>query len=172
MHKLHRRSIRLKEYDYTQPGAYFVTIVAGERLCIFGEIVGGDVQLSQMGEIACKEWERLPHRFKHLRLDEFIVMPNHVHGIIVLDGLSDVGAGLRPAPTIVNRYGLPEIIRAFKAFSSRRINELRGTPGTQIWQRNYYEHVIRNEYDLSEIREYIVRNPMKWDFDTENPDRL
>jgi hypothetical protein len=85
---------------------------------------------------------------------------------------TDVGAGLRPAPTIVNRYGLPEIIRAFKAFSSRRINELRGTPGIPIWQRNYYEHVIRDEEDLNQIREYIINNPLKWDLDGENPMNL
>ena len=170
--KRYRRSIRLRHYDYAQAGAYFVTICTRDKASVFGHVTDREMYLNVFGEAVQACWNDLPRHYSYVELDAFMVMPNHVHGIIVLDDSSDLGAGLRPAPTIVNRYGLPEIIRAFKAFSSRRINGLRGTPGIPIWQRNYYEHVIRNEYDLSEIREYIVHNPMKWDLDTENPERL
>lgn len=107
-------------------------------------------------------------------------MPNHVHGIIHLIetepvGADFVGAGLRPAPTIdaipTIRHGLPEIVRAFKAFSARRINELHATPGLTLWQRNYYEHVIRDENALAQIHEYILTNPLRWSSDRENPAR-
>lgn len=167
-----RRSIRLRHYDYAQAGAYFVTICTRDKASVFGHVTDRVMYLNILGEAVQACWNDLLRHYPYVELDAFIAMPNHVHGIIVLGDSSDVGAGLRPAPTMVNRYGLPEIIRAFKAFSSRRINELRSTPGIPVWQRNYYEHVIRNEYDLSEIREYIVHNPMKWDFDTENPNNF
>ncbi|WP_232280630.1 transposase [Chloroflexus aggregans] len=95
-------------------------------------------------------------------MDAFVVMPNHVHGIVVI-----VGAGLKPAPT-TTRHGLPEIVRQFKTFSARRINEMRGTPGVSVWQRNDDEHIIRNEESLNCIREYIANNPLKWQLEREN----
>ena len=98
----------------------------------------------------------------------FSIMPNHVHGIIVLCS-GDVGAGFKPAPTETKQYGLPEIVRALKTYSSRRINEIRNTPGTPVWQRNYYEHIIRNDGELNRIREYIVNNPEQWEEDENNP---
>ena len=114
-------------------------------------------------------WHRLFEHYPELKLDAFVAMPNHVHGIIVL--VEPTRAGLKPAPTFVyGRHGLAEIVRAFKTFSSRGINQLRGTPGRRVWQRGYYEHVIRNEADLHEIRQYIVNNPLKWDLDEENPE--
>ncbi len=108
----------------------------------------------------------------NVQLDAFVVMPNHVHGIIVITnpvvaGAGCVGAGSEPAPT--KSYGLPEIVLQFKTFSARRINDVRGTPGTPVWQRNYYEHIIRNERSLNRIRQYIAENPMRWAFDRENP---
>jgi REP element-mobilizing transposase RayT len=167
-----RQSIRLKHYDYSQAGAYFVTICTKDKNCLFGEILDGLMILNQFGEIAETCWADLAKHYPHVESDVFMVMPNHVHGIIVLADLSDVGAGLKPAPTEVKRCGLSEIVRAFKTFSSRQINELRNTRGIPVWQRNYYEHVIRNEYDLNEIREYIVNNPLKWELDKENPINL
>ena len=108
-----------------------------------------------------------------MNLDEFAVMPNHVHGIINLTEAinPDVGAGLKPAPTTLEakHHGLTEIVRGFKTFSSRRINQIRSTPGNAVWQRNYYEQVIRDESALHRMREYIVDNPLKWDEDAENP---
>ncbi len=165
-----RHSIRLKHYDYSQAGAYFVTICTKDKSCLFGEIVDGLMGLNHFGEVVQTCWNDLAKHYPHAESDVFVVMPNHVHGIIVLGDLSDVRAGLKPAPTVVKRCGLSEIIRAFKTFSSRQINELRGRHRIPVWQRNYYEHVIRNENDLNEIREYIVNNPLKWDLDGDNPD--
>ena len=165
-----RHSIRLKHYDYSQAGAYFVTICTKDKSHLFGEIVEGLMSLNRFGEIVKTCWGDLPKHYPQMQSDVFVVMPNHVHGINVLVDLSDIGAGLKPAPTAVKRHGLSEIIRAFKTYSSRQINELRGRHGIPIWQRNYYEHVIQNENDLNEIREYIVNNPLKWDLDGDNPD--
>jgi len=169
--KHHRHSIRLKDYDYSQAGAYFVTICTRDREGLFGEIADELMRLSLSGDIVRACWDDLPRHYSHVALDVFVIMPNHIHGIIVLADPMVVGAGFKPAPTTVNkRHRLTEIIRAFKTFSSRRINELHNTPGRPVWQRNYYEHVIRNENDLDEVRKYIVNNPLKWDLDKENPE--
>jgi putative transposase len=155
-----RRSLRLQEYDYSQAGAYFVTICVQGRECLLGEIVEGEMQLNNYGKIARDCWHDLPHHYVNIELDAFVVMSNHMHGIIVL-----VGAGLRPAPT---NPPLSKIIRAFKSFSSRKINELRNTTGSPVWQRGYYEHIIRDDKSLNRIREYIVNNPLRWELDREN----
>ncbi len=169
-----RRSIRLPSYDYGRPGSYFVTVCTNQRLCLFGEVVGGEVNLSPYGGVVMNCWHDLVNHYAHVELDAFVVMPNHIHGIIVLtdvDSRTDVGAGLKPAPTTARSrsYGLPEIVRAFKTFSSRRINEARGTPGESVWQRNYFERVIRDEAELDRTREYIGGNPASWSRDPENP---
>ncbi|MDP2661064.1 MAG: transposase [Dehalococcoidia bacterium] len=173
----HRRSIRLPTYDYSQPGAYFVTLCAEQRTCLFGEIVEEEMRLNEYGAVVRACWHNLPVHFPYLTLDEMIVMPNHVHGILALGesagsvSAHGVGAGLRPAPTVVarKRHGLPEIVRALKSFSARRINTLRGTPGTRVWQRNYYERVMRNHRELEKVREYITTNVSRWALDRENP---
>ncbi len=187
-----RRSIRLPDYDYAQTGAYFVTICTYDRLCLLGEILGCEMALTRAGQVVLECWNDLANHYSHVETDEFIVMPNHVHGIIVLtdqqrknpipDNVGagfnpdnvragfnpdNVGAGLKPAPT--RRHPLSEIVRAFKTFSSRRINEHRGSPGVPVWQRNYYERVIRNEQELDSVRQYIVDNPAEWAEDAENP---
>jgi REP element-mobilizing transposase RayT len=126
-------------------------------------VVDGTMRLNDTGRIAATAWNDLPAHYNNVELDCFIVMPNHIHGILMLH---DVGAGLKPAPT---RHGLPEIVRAFKTFSSRQINEPRKTVGVPLWQRNYYEHVIRSEESLNRIRRYILDNPAQWQFDRENP---
>ncbi len=168
--KHRRQSMRLKNYDYSQAGAYFATVCAKGRECLFGEIADSLMWLSPLGKIVQACWDDLPCHYQHVELDASVIMPNHIHGIIVLADPSVVGAGLKPAPTVMNkRHTLTEIMRAFKTFSSRRINDLRNTPGTPMWQRNYYEHVIRNEDDLAEIRRYIMGNPLKWELDSENP---
>jgi putative transposase len=166
--KHRRRSIRLKYYDYSQSGAYFVTIVTKSRSCLLGDIVDEEMRLNNSGHAVQEIWENLVEHYARIELDAFVVMPNHIHGIIVIT----VGAGLRPAPTPAptrRQYGLPEIVRAFKSFSARRINEIRQSPGVPIWQRNYFEHVIRNEESLNHIRQYILDNPARWAFDRENP---
>ena len=177
----HRRSIRLKGYDYSQAGAYFVTIVTRNRACLFGNMVHDEVWLNVMGKIVQWTWHDLSNHVRNVQLDAFVVMPNHIHGIIVIVAGTVVGvgsvragsvrAGSEPAPTTAGtrRQGLPEIVRQFKTFSSRRINEHRNTPSVPVWQRNYYEHVIRNGDELNRVREYIVNNPLKWELDRENP---
>ncbi len=150
LQKHRRRSIRLPEYDYREPGAYFITAVAHGRAALFGEIAGGETRLNEFGKIVEEAWTDLPKHYLGIQCDQFVVMPNHVHGIIVL-GEAIVGAGFKPAPT--RRHALPEIVRALKTFSARRINNLRHTPGAPVWQRNYYEHVIRNDGELLRVRE-------------------
>jgi len=166
-----RRSIRLAGYDYSQPGAYFVTVVTQDRTSLFGEVVNGEMRLDICGRIATEEWQRTADIRPNVTIDVFVVMPNHIHGIIVIDG----GRGtLQRAPTVAERFGkpisnsIPTIIRLFKSASTNRINEMRGAPGLPVWQRNYYEHVIRDEGDLAAVRQYIVDNPERWADDPEN----
>lgn len=169
----HRRSIRLQGYDYSQAGAYFITACTHRRECYFGEILNGVFRPTEAGKVLQTTWEDLPKHYSNVKLDAWIIMPNHVHGIVMLtdSNMDAVGAGLRPAPTPKTaRHGLPEIIRSLKSFSSRRINEIHGTPGRTIWQRNYWEHVIRNESDYLRICEYIQTNPAQWAMDRLNPD--
>ena len=165
-----RNTLRLQGFDYTQLGAYFVTICTRNRECFLGEVGNGKMRLNDAGRLVKTVWDELPRHYPHIQLDAYIIMPNHVHGIVWLTR----GAGLKPAPTNTNddkaRHGLPEIVRAFKTFSARRINSLRRTVGTPLWQRNYYEHVIRNDESLNRIRQYIMDNPSRWDEDPENPD--
>ena len=166
-----RRSIRLKGYDYTQAGAYFVTVVTYGRECLFGDVVDGDMVLNENGQIIVEEWVRTADIRPNVSLDVFIVMPNHIHSIIMI---ADGRGTLQRAPT-TERFGqptsnsIPTIIRLFKSVTTKRINEVRGRPGGAVWQRNYYEHIIRDEDDLCRIREYIVNNPLQWEVDRENP---
>jgi len=172
--KHHRRSIRLEDYDYSNEGAYFVTICVQEKNIYLGRIVKEEIELNRFGAIVDKCWNDLPQHYTHVDLDEFSIMPNHFHGIIVLKeeaGIDNVGAGLRPAPTPAPKkcHGLSEIVRAFKSFSSRHINKMRQTPGIRFWQRDYFERVVRNEEELYNIRQYIIDNPINWATDKENP---
>ncbi len=180
----HRRSIRLKGWDYSSAGAYSVTICAKYRECLLGNITGSDMCLNEYGNIAADCWQDLPKHYAHIELDAFIIMPNHVHGIIVVgagfkpaffsnpDGKINAEckyrAGLKPAPTYA-QHGLSEIVRAYKTFSTRYINKIRNASGIPVWQRNFYEHIIRNEQELDAIRTYIKDNPSKWTWDEENP---
>ncbi len=175
-----RRSIRLIGYDYTQPGAYFVTIVTHERGCLFGKVVNGAMQLNPLGEIVRAEWFKTAELRPYVRLDEreFVVMPNHIHGIIWIvddDDNDDVGATRRVAPTIP-RGPIPRsigaIIGQFKSAVTKRINAMRNRASAPIWQRNYYEHIIRNDSSRNRIRQYILENPLRWHLDRENPNRL
>ncbi|MEW6568022.1 MAG: transposase [Chloroflexota bacterium] len=172
----HRRSMRLKDYDYAQSGAYFVTICARQRECLFGEIAEGTMRLNNLGRIVEEEWLRSGFIRQEIELDEFVIMPNHLHGIVVITSVSPVGATGRspllhraasgPAPRSLGSF-----IAGFKAAATARINATRRTPGGPVWQRNYYEHVIRDDADLLRIRQYILDNPTAWDMDEENPNR-
>ena len=168
-----RRSIRLKNYDYSQAGAYFVTIVARDRRCEFGEVVDGTLRLNYHGNVVAQCWELLPEHFQNVQTDAFVVMPNHFHGIVAV--------GARHAvPLHSEREGfakpvaasLPTIIRSFKSACSKRINELTPEHSGPLWQRNYFEHIIRNEGSLNRIRQYILDNPVRWEFDRDNPSSI
>jgi REP element-mobilizing transposase RayT len=188
--KHHRRSIRLNGYDYTQPGAYFITVVTHDRECLFGEIVDGEMRLNEFGEIVRTEWFKtaVVRPYVMLYPDEFVMMPNHTHGII---WIVDVGATRRVAPSpvapspiappldstpLVHATIHPRgpmagsvgaIIGQFKSITAKRINALRNIPGQPVWQRNYYEHIIRDERALNAIRRYILNNPANWTKDAD-----
>ncbi|BAU67281.1 hypothetical protein STA3757_46920 [Stanieria sp. NIES-3757] len=172
--KHHRRSIRLKGYDYSQPGAYFITVCAYQRQCIFGDIVDGRMVLNQYGSIVAQTYQWLSQRYHYVCLDECIIMPNHLHGIIVITDTPCRGDS-RIAPTTNNQThtikpkSLGRLIGAFKTVSTKQINILRDAPGLPIWQRNYYEHIIRNQNALDRIREYIINNPISWQIDQLHP---
>lgn len=181
----HRRSVRLQDNDYSQAGAYFITICTHEHKCIFGDIVDGKVILSQTGEIVERWWQKIPQRFPTAELDIFCVMPNHFHGILVLQDIVVVSReGAETAPlrvTVAPSYSrrglvskpfldsnaptLGRVIAYFKYLTTKDINAITGTPGRRMFQHNYHEHIIRNEADLAEKREYITNNPLKWELD-------
>ena len=178
----HRRSIRLQHYDYASPGGYFVTICSHEQQGLFGEISGGEMHMNVWGEVVRDEWLRTPTMRSNVELDEYVIMPNHFHGIILINATNDncvgadcvrpihdaekcgahVGAPVQPIQTLRRKScTLGSIIAGFKSAVTKRINELRKTPGAPVWHRNYYEHVIRNEDDLNLTRDYILNNPLK-----------
>lgn len=164
----HRRLLRLPEYDYSQAGAYFVTICVQGRECLLGEIIDGSMHLNDHGKIVRNCWDSLPHHYPGIELDAFVVMPNHVHGVVVL-----VGAGLpRPYNDEITSPSkqptLGQIIGYYKYQSTKAINVMRQAPGTRYWQRGYYEHIVRDDKSLSRIREYIANNPLRWELDREN----
>jgi putative transposase len=164
-----RHSIRLPEYDYSQAEAYFVTLCVHERACLFGEIVGGAMQLNECGALVASEWSRTAVIRPQVVLDEFVVMPNHFHGIVMLE-VSRRGVLPYARPSFQSpSQTIGAVIRGFKSATTKRINEIRGTVGVAVWQRNYYEHVIRHENELTRIREYVVNNPLQWSLDRENP---
>lgn len=204
----HRESIRLKGYDYAQPGAYFVTVCTWQRAFLFGKIENGDIYLSKAGQIAQSEWLRLAKRFQNVDFSEFVVMPNHVHGIIVFidtecgRGTAENGNDLvieltRRAPTIAKnsrcvppsagdsdlspireRFGhpvagsIPTIVRSYKSAVTLRVNHLFQVNSAPLWQRNYYEHVIRNEAEYERNHKYIQGNRWMWEGDQLNPSNL
>ncbi len=174
----HRRSIRLRGYDYTHAGAYFVTVCTWQRECVLGRIEDGILIPSEWGRIVDECWRALPSHFPNIALDAFAIMPNHVHGIIVIrnDSNSDDrrGEAFLKAPNASPLQGtqpgsLGAILQNFKSVSTRKINQTRDIPDLPVWQRNYYEHIVRDERELEGIREYIVNNPVRWETDVENP---
>jgi putative transposase len=175
-----RKSIRLKGYDYTQAGAYFITICTKDRRNRFGTVREGIMQMSSVGRIVQKCWNLLPVHFPNVQVDAFMVMPNHVHGIVVIlddppdfKSLSRGGGVHLNTPTggyyshISPRSGsLSVIIRTFKAAVTTWC--WRNGHTAFAWQRGYYDHIIRNERSLARIREYIVSNPTRWEYDRNN----
>lgn len=188
--KHHRRSIRLRGFDYGQAGAYFVTTCTQDRECVFGSIYNGEMTLNDAGRMINKSWNELPMKYSGIGIDEFVVMPNHIHGIIILP----VGAGPSAYPDIMNqqnigqpagvkgqpqgvaptRLSLPDVVHRFKSFTSTQyrigVEQFKWQPfRVRLWQRNYYEHIIRSEDELNRVREYIINNPLRWIEDEDNP---
>ena len=195
-----RKPTRLKHYDYSTPGYYYVTICAHNKHCLFGGVIGGVMKLNDRGQMVEAMWRQLPERFGQIELDEFVIMPNHIHGIIVITDHdakpdvgaplvgachhvgADVGAGLVPARRHRQRAGtrpaptMGDVVGAYKSLTTncyiRGVREQNWPPFSgKLWQRDYYDRVIRGEKDLSEIRQYIQDNPAKWHEDAENMDR-
>lgn len=170
----HRRSIRLPEHDYSLPGSYFVTICTKDRTCFLGEIIDEGMHLNKAGEMIEKLWLKLPDKFSQIELDSFIIMPNHFHGIINILK-SDL-----PFSSSIDKENvtpLPEIIQWFKTMTTNKyIKGVKNYGWTafngKLWQRNYYEHVIRNDESLNKTREYIEYNPHKWKDDVDNPENF
>jgi putative transposase len=166
----HRRSIRLQGYDYSQAGAYFVTMVTWQRECLFGEVVNGEMHLNNFGEIVAQTWQWLEKQYLYVEMGAWKVMPNHFHGILSIH--DDGRGGSRTAPTEnIQHKPLGRLIGAFKTMSTKQINLLRQTEGQIVWQRNYYEHIIRDKSEMEKIWAYIESNPARWDDDDENPSR-
>jgi REP element-mobilizing transposase RayT len=174
--KYYRRSFRLKGYDYSLPGAYFITVVTHDRICLFGEVVEGAMYVNQFGKIVQRAWLDLPLHYPQVIIQASVIMPNHMHGIVVIheceNNRSRGGSQTRPytsegftSEAKMIQYGLPEIVRAFKSFSARQINHIRNTHGVAVWQRSYFDHIIRYDQDFKNIWEYIQTNPLRWEED-------
>jgi len=180
--KHHRRSTRLRGYDYSKPGAYYVTICTLDKKCYFGKIQSGNIKLTPVGSIVKQYWFEIQNHFDKVKckLDKFVVMPNHVHGILILANTKNVGFQyIEPlrrdvASRQTNKYqrviprSIGSIIRCYKAAVTRWCNRM----GYKYfhWQRGFYDHVIRDDRDLNRIRDYIINNPLKWHLDKCNPD--
>ena len=181
--KHHRRSIRLKGFDYTREAAYFVTISTQNQACLFGEIMNEQMRLNDVGTVADICWRAIPEHFPRVVLDAFVIMPNHVHGIIWIrpKNKANVGAkNLSPLPPRPSQQGasafrspsktVGSIVRGFKIGVTKWVRSNKNF--YTVWQRNYYEHIIRNETALNRLRQYIADNPARWADDQENPIRF
>ena len=166
LEKHNRRSIRLNGYDYTQFGYYFITICTHQKSCLFGAIANNKLNLNKFGQIAFTCWQAIPEHFPKIELDSFVIMPNHVHGILIITYNS--GRGLAMPNPYEGKFGkpvagsIPTIIGSFKSAVTKQINILRNSKGMSVWQRNYYEHIVRDEASLNRIRQYIINNPFDW----------
>ena len=172
--KHHRRSIRLPGYDYTRSGYYFVTICCYQRQCLFGDIVNGAMQLNQFGEIVQKEWLRSSIIRQEIELNEFVVMPNHFHGIVIINPVgafdrTPLPQSNKPIIPSMKPKSLSSLMAGFKSSVTKQINLIRNTARAKVWQRNYYEHIIRNEKALNNIQQYIINNPLSWQKDQLHP---
>jgi len=165
-----RQSLRLRNYDYSRAGAYFITVCTHGRELLFGDVIDSEMELNELGRIAAQEWLKSARLRDEIALDAWVVMPNHVHGIVLIT--DDRGSGAMPAPiapTGPRPRSLGALMAGFKSAATKRINAQRSTPGASVWQRNFYERVIRNEPALNRIRQYVTDNPAKWWEDPENP---
>jgi len=170
-HIHHRQSIRLRAYDYTQGGMYFITICTLNKFLLFGHVMDGNMVLNDIGTIVEDEWKKINILRSNITLDAFVVMPNHVHGIMVVN--EPVGAHCmrpnesnhEPSGRVQRAPTIGDIVRGYKSSVTKQIQQLKNDRETPVWQRNYYERIIRNENELAGIREYIASNPMQWELD-------
>lgn len=180
-----RQSIRLEKYDYTKQGSYFVTICTQNREHLFGEITSNNIKLNDAGKMVLSVWNEIPEFYNKIQIDEFIIMPNHIHGIIQIT--DTVGAGPCACPNICGQpqgggqpqgvaptvLSLPDVVHRFKTMTTKKYtdgvkqNDWIPFP-RKLWQRNYWEHIVRNENELNQIRDYIRHNPQKWEMDKLN----
>ena len=174
--KRDRRSIRLKGYDYSRSGYYFVTICTYQRQCLFGEIIAGEMELNSLGQIVTEEWRKSAEIRREIELDLWTIMPNHMHGIAIIDAQNanpivkpESEANQKRIKQQMKPRSLSSLMAGFKAATTKRINQFRSARGTPVWQRNYYENLIRNEEFLQNIRQYIATNPQQWKSDQLHP---
>ncbi len=160
-------SIRLPNYDYSQEGKYFITICTHNRQHLFGKIVNRKMQLSEFGKTAQFCWEQMPEHFNFVTLDEFVIMPNHVHGIIVLNDNNkiDISNNTKEEFSKSVPGSVPTIIRSYKSAVTKKINELRKTLGEKVWQSGFYDRIIKDQTELYFVQKYIKNNPHNWNED-------
>jgi putative transposase len=169
----HRKSIRLREYDYSLPGEYFITICAHNRECIFGNIIQEEMMLSTEGMIIQRCWGEIPKHFLNVQLDEYIIMPNHIHGIIIL---TEPMVGTRQAVSLREQFAkpvrgsIPTIVRSFKSAATKRIHEICNKRSSPIWQSRFFDRIIRNDRELNNINDYILNNVFQWTVEKGDPD--
>jgi REP element-mobilizing transposase RayT len=192
--KYRAETTRLKGWDYARDGYYFITVCIKNRVCLLGDVVDGTMKLNEYGKIVKDCWFDLPNHYSNIKLDAFCIMPNHIHGIIIINN-GNVDTGFKPVSTPVpkpsgivdtgfkpvstttphtaphttpppkKRHGLFEFVRALKTFSARRINELRKSVGDEVWQSRFHDRIVRNNNALQRIRYYIENNPKAWQHD-------
>ncbi len=169
-----RHSIRLRGHDYAGPGHYFVTLCTEDRLCLFGDVIDGEMALNELGRIADEEWLKSAEIRSEIELDRYVVMPNHMHGLVVFQPQQARPPGSQPAKPARARHQRPKrslgsFMGGYKSAVTTGINRLRATPGVRVWQRNYWDHIVRTERALRAIRRYIDNNPARWSLDRYHP---
>lgn len=169
----HRRSIRLKGYDYSHTGVYFITLCTDRRECLFGEIIHRTMQLNQLGEIVAEEWLKSVEIRQEIELDNWVIMPNHFHAIVIIDRARS-GLDKCPLPKTdkihMKPRSLSSLVAGFKSSVTRRINQTRNNPEYPVWQRNYYDRIIRDTESWEKIYNYIDANPENWEIDRLHPE--
>lgn len=178
----HRRSVRLRQYDYSQAGVYFITLCTAGRQCLFGDIVDGEMMLNKIGQLTASEWERSMEIRKEIELDAWIIMPNHMHAVFLISHSSSAPAAATLQPSSAPdasirtmgsiKKSLSSLMQGFKSATTAKINVIRQMPYVPVWQRGLWEHVVRSEAELKRIRDYIAANPQQWDADSNNPAHL
>ncbi|MEN9307975.1 MAG: hypothetical protein RL173_1907 [Fibrobacterota bacterium] len=162
--------MRVQGHDYSLQGAYFLTLCLKERILVFGDVKDGEMHLNELGRFVEREWQNVANTYPGVSLDSFVVMPDHVHGIVMIDDCvnhTNNGAIHESPlqPTERRKMTISRLVGRFKTVTAKWINSMRGTPGQAVWQRNYHDRIIRDSFELHRIREYIAANPSRWGTD-------